>query len=260
MAGVRSRALLTVLSSDTARRAITWSGGAVFAGSLAYCLYFYQVRLGTPQTAGEASAVMRAVAINIALFGLFALHHSLLARPAVKRRLTTIVAPTLERPLYVWTASLLLAITCWFWQQIPGTWYVVGGPARWMLFGVQLAGLVLTGLATARIDAHELIGARRLTSHVPRDPPARPARLSEPSPLQMGGPYGVVRHPIYLGWMMVVFGIPTMTFDRLLFAGLSTLYLFIAMPLEEQSLIETYGEPYRRYASEVRWRILPGIY
>jgi protein-S-isoprenylcysteine O-methyltransferase Ste14 len=79
-------------------------------------------------------------------------------------------------------------------------------------------------------------------------------------PLQTGGVYAVVRHPIYLGWVLLVFGAPEMTGTRLVFAIVSTLYLVVAVPLEEQALRAQFGDAYRRYQRRVRWRIVPGIY
>ena len=74
------------------------------------------------------------------------------------------------------------------------------------------------------------------------------------------GPYHVVRHPIYLGWLLIVFGVPEMTWTRFEFAVVSSAYLVIAIPFEERSLVDTYGETYRAYQRDVRWRLVPGVW
>jgi protein-S-isoprenylcysteine O-methyltransferase Ste14 len=83
---------------------------------------------------------------------------------------------------------------------------------------------------------------------------------SRPIEFRADGPFGLVRHPIYLGWSLMVFATPTMTTSRLLFAVVSTVYLAAAIPLEERLLIETFGEKYRAYQRQMRWRLIPGIW
>jgi protein-S-isoprenylcysteine O-methyltransferase Ste14 len=83
---------------------------------------------------------------------------------------------------------------------------------------------------------------------------------SRPAGLQARGAYRLVRHPLYLGWMLAVFGAATMTFDRLVFAGLTTTYLIVAIPWEERSLERTFGDEYERYKALVRWRMIPFVY
>ena len=79
-------------------------------------------------------------------------------------------------------------------------------------------------------------------------------------PLQISGPYRWVRHPVYLGWLLATFGAAHMTGDRLAFAGISALYLVIAMPIEERALRRSFGETYASYEQRVRWRIVPYLY
>ena len=117
--------------------------------------------------------------------------------------------------------------------------------------GVQAAGVLLTCLGSAAIDPLDLAGVRQLR---PRH--GAPAH----APLRTTGIYGLVRHPIYFGWFLLVFGAPAMTGTRLSFAVLSTLYIAIAIPLEERALVETFGTEYRAYQKRVRSRMLPGLY
>jgi protein-S-isoprenylcysteine O-methyltransferase Ste14 len=146
--------------------------------------------------------------------------------------------------VYVSVASLLLALVCLVWQPIGGTLYAATGAVRMLLLGVQLAGLWLTVWSVRAIDLLALAGLR-------------PATVS---PLVIRGPYRYVRHPLYLGWVLLVFGTPHMTGDRLAFAALTGLYLVIAIPWEERDLTNTFGPAYDRYKREVRWRLFGGLY
>ncbi|MDE3155753.1 MAG: isoprenylcysteine carboxylmethyltransferase family protein [Acidobacteriota bacterium] len=229
-------------------RAAAWLGGAAFAGSLAYCAWFFLVTLRHPAPWTGVAPAARAVAVDVGLFALFAAPHSLLARPGLKSRIAALVGETRERPLYVWSASLLLALTCAAWQPIPGTLWHVAGPAAWLLAALEIAGVLLTVVAARVIDPLELAGIRQLDQ-----PQAR-------APIQARGPYRLVRHPIYLGWMLIVFAAPQMTMNRLLFAAISSGYLVVAIPWEERSLVRTFGEEYAAYQRQVRWRVVPGIY
>jgi protein-S-isoprenylcysteine O-methyltransferase Ste14 len=225
---------------------LAWLGGAVFVASLGWCFYFYAIVLGSP---GERDgSLIRAVLVNIALFSVFALHHSLLARSGAKRAIARILPDGYERTVYVWTASLLLILVCLLWQPIPGVAYDVPAPWRWALYTVQAMGVFLTWRGAAVVDGLELAGIRQAQ------------RQTRPPEFRVVGPFRFVRHPIYLGWLLMVFGAPTMTWGRVLFASISSGYLLIAIPWEERSLIEAFGDRYRVYQASVRWRILPGVW
>lgn len=221
-------------------RAFVWTGGALFVASLTLCAWWYLVPLGRV----TALDVWPALADDVVVFGIFALHHSLFARDAVKRGLARI-PPQRLRSIYVWTASLLLALVCVLWRGIGGQLYDAAGAAAGAGVVVQLTGVALIARAVGRIDPLELAGIRA---------------AQRPDALQMDGPYRLVRHPLYLGWMLAVFGTPHMTGDRLAFALLTSLYLVAAVPLEERSLRRSFGEAYTRYARDVRWRIIPLVY
>ena len=185
------------------------------------------------------------VLYNAGLFSIFALHHSLLARPTVKNRVARIVPERLVRSVYVWTASLLLTVVCLFWRPIGGEIFQISGPAAAVNLAAQLSGLVLIVLSVRAIDPLQLAGIR--TSR-------------RPEQLQIAGPYHLVRHPLYLGWVLIVFGAAQLTGDRLLFGVISTLYLAVAVPWEERALEGEFGEAYRDYKRRVGWRIVPYIY
>jgi protein-S-isoprenylcysteine O-methyltransferase Ste14 len=227
---------------------LAWVGGAAFVASLLYFLYFYLVLLGRP--VGGANWLLPVV-INAALFTVFALHHSIMPRRGAKEWLARMLPGEAERTLYVWVSSVLLVVLCLLWRPVPGVVYEVRGAWAWLLYTVQLAGIGLTIRASGKLDVLELAGIRQVHG-------ARKAR--PPTPLQMRGPYTLVRHPVYLGWIMLVFGAPNMTANRLSFAVISTLYLAIAVLFEERSLEQAFGASYREYKRRVRWRFLPGVY
>ncbi len=225
-------------------------GGGAFVASLLYFLYFYFMLLGLPVSGAPGWA--RPVAVDAALFGLFGIHHSLMPRARMKRWFASVAPPSLERSAYVWVASILLAAVCFFWRDVPGVVYDVRGTWGWLLRLIQLMGIALTIRASARLDVLDLAGIRQVQAFV------RHSR--QPAPLHMTGPYALVRHPIYLGWLAIVFAAPHMTANRLAFAVLSTVYLVIGTALEERSLEQAFGESYREYKRKVRWRIVPGVY
>lgn len=226
-------------------------GGAAFAGSLAYLVYFYAVTLAA--TTGDPSRIPQHVAWNVALFAVFAAHHSLLARSWAKRRVAATIPPRLERSSYVWVASGLLVLVCWLWAGVPGLVYEADGWWRLPFWTAQGFGILLTVLAARVIDPLDLAGVRQTQE---RGAPA----IAPADTIRMVGPFRVVRHPIYLGWMLIVFGTPVMTANRLLFAVLTSAYLLLAIPWEERSMVDTYGDTYRRYQDRVRWRIVPGLW
>lgn len=226
-----------------------WAGAALFVISLLYFLYVYLIRFGEP----ASGPVGRAVALNVLLFSGFALHHSLLARTAMKERMHSVISPSLERSAYTWVASALFLFVCWAWQPVPGTLYMLTGAGTLAGYTLQALGLVVIVKSSARLDVLDLAGIRPVLLHRAGQRPVRP-------PLETRGLYGLVRHPLYLGWIFLVFGTPQMTMTRFVFAGVSTAYLAIAIPFEERSLIRVFGAAYRDYQHRVRWRMIPGLY
>jgi protein-S-isoprenylcysteine O-methyltransferase Ste14 len=162
------------------------------------------------------------------------------------------VPPTLERSLFVWAASLLLTVVCVAWQPLPGSLYQQQGALAAAHLAVVGFGVLLTALGARVLDPLELAGIRQAL-HQRRPGPANDELVTH-------FPYNLVRHPIYLGWVLIVFGVPHMTVSRLLMAVLSTGYLVIAVPWEERLLVRTFGPAYEVYRRQVRWRIVPFLY
>ena len=222
-------------------------GALVFVLALAVGAWRF-LALGTPPPHGP---LLPGALVNAALFGVFALHHSVLARDPIKGRVAAIVTPRLERTTYVWVASLLFIGVCLAWRPIAGVVYAVDRPWAWAVGALQLVGAVLTLDAARRIDVRVLAGLRT-------EPDADPA--AGESAIAAAGGYRVVRHPIYLGWVLLVWATPYMTTGRLVFAVITTAYLVAAVPFEERSLRRRFGASYAAYARQVRWRIVPGLY
>ena len=227
-------------------------GGAiafVLAGGAGIWLF---VALGTAPAEGP---LVPGTLVNAGLFGVFALHHSVLAREGLRARVARLVSPPLERPAYVWVASLLFIGLCLAWQPIAGTLYRVPPPWAWLLGALQLTGGLMTIDAARRIDLRVLSGLA-----VPPETPGPAPSVDDGQPLVAAGGYRLVRHPIYLGWVLLVWATPDMTMGRLIFAIVSTGYLVVAVPFEERSLRRRFGPSYDVYRAQVRWRIVPGIY
>ena len=216
-------------------------GLVVFMASLALMAWWWVTLAGRTAAGGGVSAAIE----DAFLFSVFALHHSLLARPWAKQRVRHVLPEDLVRTSYVWIGSLLFIAVCLFWQPVGGTVYAAKGAWALPLYAVQLVGVAVGTLAVRRISVRELAG---LTP---------PGSVDE---LEFGGPYRLVRHPLYLGWVLVFFGTPHMTGDRLLFALVSTIYLIIAMPFEEAGLHRQFGERYLEYRRMVPWRLIPYIH
>lgn len=222
-------------------RAFVWAGGAAFVVALGVSAYRFAVSWST----STGPWALHPVALDTALVTVFAGHHSIFARETVKVRIERTVPRRLLRSVYVWTASLLLLATMILWARVGGDLYQVRGLAALACTVAQIAGVILIARSVATIDALELAGIRA---------------ESQRGRLQVTGPYRIVRHPLYLGWVLVVFGAAHMTGDRLTFAALTTFYLVIAVPWEERSLCAVFGADYERYQHAVRWKIVPFIY
>lgn len=231
-------------------RLFTWTGALLFVLSLGYFLLAYLTWFGRADSDGTIAA---AVTWNVTLFTAFALHHSIFARTRMRQWMAHVVPPELERPVYVWIASILFIVVCAAWSPVPGTAWHADGAAVWALRAVQAAGLWLSVRSAAIIDIWQLAGLRPLRPEASGPGPG-------PAEFTTRGPYGWVRHPIYAGWLLFVFAASPMTMTRLVFATISGAYLLLAIPLEERTLRTTSSGAYDRYIAAVRWKLVPGVY
>jgi protein-S-isoprenylcysteine O-methyltransferase Ste14 len=230
-------------------RAFAWAGALLFAGALAWFAWSYFVVFGVPV---DGAIDATAVVADVALFSVFALHHTLFARTPLRRWIERL-APGAERSIYVWIASLLFIGVCTWWAPVPGVIWDAAGAGRWPLVALQLFGVVLTLRGAAVLDVWELAGV------APPDPPSRGFAEAQPTTFSVRWPYGWVRHPIYLGWFLLVWPVGTMTMTRFVFAAVSSAYLVVAIPFEEGTLRKT-APAYDDYRRTVRWRLIPGIF
>lgn len=228
---------------------IAWAGGAMFVLSLATFLYSYAVLYGRMIAPARAPAV----AADVLLFSGFALHHSILARSGAKRRVVRWVPAPLERSSFTWISSLLFILVCLAWQPAGGWIYRLDGVWRAAGYTAQAAGIWLTIAGSRALDVLDLAGIRPVVN-------ARRGESPRHTPLETRGVYGLVRHPVYFGWVLFVFGVPDMNGTRMLFAAISTGYLVAAIPFEERSLARVFGAAYDRYRAAVRWRLIPGLW
>jgi protein-S-isoprenylcysteine O-methyltransferase Ste14 len=248
-------------------RAFAWTGASLFLLSLGYFVHAYAVTFAHPAIGGGAA---RAVTWNVALFTLFAIHHSVFARAGVREWVTRIVPPPLERSVYVWIASLLFIAVVALWRPVPGVAWHAEGAALWALRALQICGVWLTLRGAAVLDVFELAGIRnpegfrlrgaKLPGARPRTDGVGGGLQASDTEFKTSGPYGWVRHPIYAGWFLIVFAASPMTMTRLVFAVVSGAYLIVAIPLEERSMRALTPGAYDRYMARVRWRLLPGVY
>ena len=249
-------------------RLLALGGLLFFLDSLLYFAYRYVVVFGR-EVGGPAGP--RAIAADVTLFSLFALHHSLFARDAFRQWFARMFG-ALERSCYVWIASALFIAVCALWRPVTGVaWRVDARGLRWLIAAVQVAGVWLSLRSASLIDIRELSGLTQLDAASIGGPDkARPAAgpqtdvgraLSGPQPEFMTrGPYGWVRHPIYSGWFLIVFAVPVMTMTRLVFAMTSSIYLLIAIPFEERSLRRSSAGAYDRYMRQVPWKLVPRLF
>ena len=229
-------------------RAAALGGGVMFAASLLYFAWAYARRYGVVTNA--SSDMTSAVLVNVGLFSAFALHHSVLARTGIKAKLAGLIPPAFERTAYVWIASVLFIVVCAAWQLVPGTVWRVTGPAAWLLHAIQIGGGLIAIGAGRQVNVFELAGLDEALG--------RPVR-SESTPTARG-PYGLVRHPLYLAFLLAVWPMPLMTGTRFVFVLVSTIYVLIAIPMEERDLRRTFGRSYDAYSARVKYRLLPGVY
>lgn len=237
-------------------RVFAWTGALLFALSLSYFLFTYAVTFAETRQARPAAAPILG---DFSLFTIFALHHSVFARGRVRAWVTRTVPPALERSFYVWVASLLFIAVCAFWEPVGGVAWAIPRPFGWLLYAALAYGAWLSVRSAGVIDIWDLAGVRQVVAA--RDSlVSRPREPVESLEFKTSGPYGLVRHPIYLGWFLMMFGVPTMTNTRLVFALVSCTYLLVAIPLEERTLRQMSAGKYDRYMKAVPWKLIPGLY
>ena len=219
---------------------------AAFFATFLYAIGFVG-NLWVPRTIDGAPGVpfVNALVTNVGLLALFAIQHSLMARPEFKRLWTRVIPQPMERSTYVLASSAALLLLFHFWEPMGGlVWAIehpVGRAAMWTLFG---AGWLLVLVTTFLINHFDLFGLRQVWLHFR----GRPYTLLV---FVTPGPYRMVRHPLYVGWLLAFWATPVMTGAHLVFALVTTLYILAAIRLEERDLEAIHGEDYANYRRRV---------
>lgn len=224
-------------------------------GVLCYLIFFatflYAVAfvgdLPVPKTidSGAAGPLVPSLIVDALLLGLFAIQHSVMARPAFKRVWTRIVPPPIERSTYVLFASLALIVMYLFWRPLPQAIWTTGpGPLALVLTALFWIGWAIVLISTFLISHFELFGLKQVWDRM-RGHQAGAMEFRTP------GFYRFVRHPIYLGFILAFWSTPTMTLGHLIFAVGTLGYILVAIQLEERDLVGVFGERYRAYRKQV---------
>lgn len=228
---------------------------ALLYGIVSYLVFFvvflyaigFVSALGVPKTidTGAAAPLLEALTIDILLMSIFAIQHSVMARPQFKQWWTRLVPKSVERSTYVLFSSLALVLLFWQWRPIQGLAWQINDPRIAMaVIGLSLVGWLIVLTSTFLINHFELFGLHQVANNLTGRPMPAPRFRT---PLY----YNFVRHPIYLGFIIAFWAAPKMTMGHLLFAAVTTAYIFVGIMLEEHDLTTVFGDEYRRYRQRV---------
>jgi len=228
---------------------------ALLYGLAAYLVFFFAFLyaigfvegLWVPKTIDTGTVVptTEALIVNLLLMSLFAVQHSVMARRQFKEWWTQYVPKSVERSTYVLFASLALLLLFWQWRPMPDVMWQVADPSTAMaITGLSFVGWLLVLTSTFLINHFELFGVHQVVNNLAG------RSMSEPR-FKTPVLYKVVRHPIYLGFIIAFWAAPVMTAGHALFAAVTTAYIFVGIWLEERDLTELFGDEYRRYKERV---------
>jgi methanethiol S-methyltransferase len=239
-----------MMNDDISKRIIVFVYGVVsyflFVATYLYAIGFVGNFLvpksidSTPET-----PLSQALLLNTVLLGIFALQHSIMARPGFKRIVTKLIPKAAERSTYVLFSNLALILLFWQWQPIGGTiWNVENETLRIALYSLFAFGWVTVLVTSFLINHFDLFGLRQVWLYL---------RGETYTQLKFGtpGPYKHIRHPLYVGWLLSFWATPTMTAAHLFFAVATTAYILIAIRYEERDLIKEHGNAYEQYRESV---------
>jgi len=226
----------------------------IFLGTFLYAIGFVSGFL-VPKTidSGETGSPIEAIIVNLVVLSIFAVQHSGMARRGFKRMLANAVPPFVERSIYVLCASVALLSVFVFWQPINMIVWNVGHPgAATAILALSGFGWLIVLYSTFLISHFELFGLKQVVLNFA-------GRALPVVDFRTPGLYRLVRHPIYLGFIIAFWAAPVMTVGHLLFAAVTTAYIFVGIALEERDLVASFGDDYRRYRARVAM-LLPRIF
>lgn len=218
----------------------------IFVGAFLYAIGFVDGGV-VPKTIDDGTTIpiAEAIAINLVLLTIFALQHSIMARQPFKRWWTTLIPASIERSTYVLLASLALILVFWQWRPIPTViWQVESPAAASALLGLSLFGWLVVLLSSYMINHFELFGLQQVMHNLS-------GRKSSPTEFKTPFLYKFVRHPLYVGFIIAFWATPVMTSGHLLFAAVTTAYIFVGIMLEERDLVAHFGPAYQQYREKV---------
>jgi methanethiol S-methyltransferase len=224
---------------------------AIFFVTFLYAIGFV-CGLVVPKTidTGAVAPTAEALIVNLLLMSVFAIQHSVMARKQFKQWWTQFVPAPIERSTYVLFTSLALILLFWQWRpMLTPVWQIGDASVAMAVTALSLVGWLIVLTSTFLINHFELFGLQQVVNNLAGRSAAAPRFRT---PLY----YKFVRHPIYLGFIIAFWAAPTMTVGRLLFAAVTTAYIFVGIFLEERDLTEMFGDDYRRYKERV-WMLLP---
>jgi methanethiol S-methyltransferase len=217
----------------------------VFLASFVYAILFVENIWATPSLDGPSRMPwMQAALIDAGLLALFAVQHSVMARRGFKRVWTKLVPPAIERSTFVLFSSAALYALCRWWEPLPALYGTKNGMLSAILLAVSLFGFGVVLISTFLVNHFELFGLKQVSDYW-RGIPPQPLAFKTPAL------YKVVRHPIYLGFVIAFWAAPRMSMGHMFFAVMCTAYILVAVQFEERDLISLYGDTYREYRKQV---------
>jgi len=224
-------------------------GVIAYAGFMGWMVYMigFLGHFAVPKSvdSGSVGPVATAILVNFLMILIFAVQHTIMARPAFKQWWTQFIPKPLERSTFVFIADIIMWVMIWQWRPIEGVvWHVQNTMAANILIGLSLLGWVAVVLSSFMINHFELLGLEQVWHYLRR---TEPKKIT----FKLRGFYKHVRHPLMLGFLLFFWATPHMTVSHLFFAAMFTIYVLIGIRYEERDLMKHHPEEYGKYKKEV---------